>query len=80
MAIVSELAKKIEPVGEAYAKLQGKFLRNQQRNDIKSGTWEYTDKGGKKLVVEDSEQSGESDEEEESEEEKEEGDGDHGDT
>jgi len=29
--IVSELARKIEPVGNAYAKLQGKFMRNTQR-------------------------------------------------
>jgi hypothetical protein len=29
MPTVKELARKIEPVGEAYAKLQGKFMRNE---------------------------------------------------
>lgn len=35
MSIVPELARKIEPVGKAYALLQGKFMRNQQRKDNK---------------------------------------------
>ena len=30
-AIVADLAKKIEPVGKGYAKLQGKVLRSKQR-------------------------------------------------
>jgi hypothetical protein len=38
MATVPELAKKIEAVGEAYAKLQRKFMRNQQRNDYNGGS------------------------------------------
>ena len=51
-AMVSDLAKKIEPVGKFYAKLQGKFLRSQQRQQIAEGN--ETDKRGRKIVVEDS--------------------------
>ena len=55
MAIVPDLAKKIEAVGEGYAKLQGKFFRNQQRNDIKAGN-------SAQNMIEDSESSASSDE------------------
>jgi hypothetical protein len=37
VATAPELARKIEAVGEAYAKLQGKFMRNQQRKENKGG-------------------------------------------
>lgn len=54
-AIVSDLSKKIENVGQGYAKLQGKFFRAHQRKNIADG--KDTDKKGKKIVVEDSEES-----------------------
>ena len=37
VATAPDLARKIEAVGEAYAKLQGKFMRNQQRKENKGG-------------------------------------------
>jgi len=52
-AIVPALAKNVEPIGQKYAKLQGKFYRAALRALIAKGT--TTDKDGKKIEVEDSE-------------------------
>lgn len=54
--------KSIEPVGKSYAKLQGKFHRAMLRQQIAEG--KDTDKKGRKIVVEDSdeEEKGESQE------------------
>ena len=54
-AIVPDLSKKIENCGQGYAKLQGKFMRAKQRQDVADG--KDTDKKGKKIVVDDSEES-----------------------
>lgn len=51
-AIVPEIAKRIENVGKAYARLQGKVLRAQQRAQIAEG--KDKDKKGRKIVVADS--------------------------
>lgn len=56
-SLVPELAKYIENAGQAYARLQGKFFRADQRAQMAQGG---TDKKGRKIVVADS-----SDEEEE---------------
>jgi len=50
--LVTDICKKIEPVGNGYAKLQGKFMRDAQRQQIKDGN--TTDSKGKKIVVNDS--------------------------
>jgi len=50
--LVEGLCKKVEPVGNGYAKLQGKFMRDAQREQIKKGN--TTDAKGKKIVVDDS--------------------------
>lgn len=51
-AIVPEIAKRIENVGKAYARLQGKVLRARQRAQIAEG--KDKDKKGRKIVVADS--------------------------
>jgi hypothetical protein len=52
--IVPQLAKKIEQAGHPYAALQGKFMRANLRQKIASG--QTTDKKGKALKVDDSEE------------------------
>ena len=48
-AIVPALAKNVEPIGQKYAKLQGKFYRAALRALIAKGT--TTDKDGKKRTI-----------------------------